>query len=104
MTNRSTADLIRSLLAEQRFAVLATQGGGAPNSSLAVDNRTNSADDYRGAAALTVMGLTSVDPTPGEMDRRSFLLQRHPTLLAFWASRIAASPATRSRSNVPEQT
>ena len=134
MTNRSTENLIRSLLAGQRFAVLATQGGGAPYTSLVafavspdlrhlffptrsgtrkfanleaspqvallVDNRSNSADDYRTAAALTVIGLTSVESTPDENERRSSLLQRHPSLLGFLGEpdcRIACVTITEYR-------
>ena len=119
--------LVESLLAEQRFAALATQGGGAPYTSLVafaatpdlrrilfptragtqkfanleaeprvallVDNRSNSADDYRNAAAVTAIGSSRIEAGPEADGLRARLLTRHPMLAEFLATpdcRIAA--------------
>lgn len=134
MHEQPPGNLIRQLLDDQRFAVLATQGGGAPYTSLVafavspdlkllffptrsgtrkfanleatpqvallVDNRSNSADDYRKAAALTVIGLTSVTPDEHADGRRALLLSRHPSLLGFLGEpdcRIACVTVTEYR-------
>jgi len=115
--DRSPWPIVQTLLADQRFAVLATQGGDAPYTSLVafvitpdlrrlifptragtrkftnleanpkvallVDNRTNSAEDYRNAAALTVLGTVGVEHGPDEDQHRELLLARHPTLAEF---------------------
>ncbi len=111
--------LVESLLAEQRFAALATQGGGAPYTSLVafaatpdlrrilfptragtqkfanleaeprvallVDNRSNSADDYRNAAAVTAIGSVRLEGGREADDGRALLLARHPMLEDFLA-------------------
>ncbi len=112
--------LIESLLADQRFAALATQGGEVPYTSLVafavtpdlrrvvfptragtrkfanleanprvallVDNRSNSADDYRNAAALTVIGSVRTECGPEADEGRKLLLARHPILADFLAA------------------
>lgn len=109
--------LVESLLREQRFAALATQGGDAPYTSLVafavapdlrqlvfptragtrkfanlevnprvallVDNRSNTAADYRNAAALTVTGHVSLVRGPESDERREWLRARHPMLASF---------------------
>jgi hypothetical protein len=124
--------LVESLLAEQRFAALATQGGGAPYTSLVafaatpdlrrmlfptragtqkfanleaeprvallVDNRSNSADDYRNAAAVTAIGSVHLEGGPEADDGRTLLRARHPMLSDFLAStdcRIASVTVTQ---------
>lgn len=118
---------VESLMNAQRFAALATQGGGAPYASLVafavtrdlrrivfptragtqkfanleseprvallIDNRTNTADDYRQAAAVTVIGTVRVGGGAGAEEGRGLLLARHPMLAEFLASadcRVAA--------------
>lgn len=119
--------IVRTLLADQRFAVLATQGGDAPYASLVafaitpdlryllfptragtrkftnleanrqvallVDNRSNSDEDYRNAATLTVIGTVGVETGPEADAGRVLLRARHPALAGFLAEpdcRIAA--------------
>ncbi len=111
--------IIQALLADQRFAVLATQGEDAPYTSLVafavtpdlrrlmfptragtrkftnleanpqvallVDDRSNSAEDYRNAAALTIIGKVGVEHGPQEDQHRERLLDRHLTLAGFLA-------------------
>ena len=111
--------IVQALLDVQRFAVLATQGGGAPYTSLVafavtpdlrrvmfptragtrkftnleanprvallVDNRVNSAEDYRNAAAVTVIGAVGFKTGPETDHGRALLLARHPTLAGFLA-------------------
>ena len=132
--DKSSWPLVESLLAEQRFAALATQGADAPYTSLVafavtpdfrkiifptrsgtrkftnleanprvallIDNRSNSADDYRNAAAITVIGSVSVERGPEEAERRGLLLARHPLLAEFLAAsdcRIATATVTEYR-------
>ncbi len=119
--------IVRTLLADQRFAVLATQDKDAPYTSLVafaatpdlrrlmfptragtrkftnlettprvallVDNRSNSAEDYRNAAALTIIGTVGVESGLEADTGRALLRARHPGLTAFLAApdcRIAA--------------
>jgi heme iron utilization protein len=117
---KSTAwQLVEALLADQRFAALATQGGDVPYTSLVafavtpdlrrmvfptragtrkfanleanprvallVDNRSNSADDYRNAAVLTVIGRVRSECGAETDEGRKLLLARHPILAGFLA-------------------
>jgi hypothetical protein len=132
--DRSPWPIVQTLLAEQRFAVLATQGGDAPYTSLVafavttdlrcvmfptragtrkftnletnpqvallVDNRSNSAEDYRNATALTIIGKVGLGRGPEEDQRRELLLARHPSLADFLAEpdcRIAVVNVTEYR-------
>lgn len=57
-----------------------------PRVALLVDNRSNSADDYQNAAALTVIGSVRTECGPEADEGRRLLLARHPSLADFLAA------------------
>ncbi len=57
-----------------------------PRVALLVDNRSNSPDDYRNAAALTVIGSVRSECGLEADEGRQLLLARHPILSAFLAA------------------
>ncbi|MBM4156176.1 MAG: pyridoxamine 5'-phosphate oxidase family protein [Lentisphaerae bacterium] len=73
----------------RKFANLESE----PRVALLVDNRSNTADDYRNATAVTAIGSVRIETGPGADGLRARLLARHPMLAEFLASpdcRIAA--------------
>lgn len=79
----ATDDLTRLIFATMRTTRKYTNLSNNPNVSLLIDNRSNQAEDFHDAIAVTVVG-TVTEAT--EIEREQFLplyLARHPLLKAF---------------------
>lgn len=67
-----------------------------PSVSLLVDSRTNSVEDFKSAAALTILGSASEVTGPGLGPYRRLYLARHPHLRGFLGSPNTALVAVRA--------
>jgi len=78
-----TDDLREILFATHRSTRKFANLSGDERVSLLIDNRTNRAEDFRKAAALTAVGKAQEIGTDQQKELRALFLERHPMLKEF---------------------